>query len=158
MNIYDAIRDIAVPVALFISIVMQKLEGIKTKRIADAAEASRALMAKTLAEQKQILEAQNAEALRAAKDVKDTLARATVAQQVKMEEIHVDVNSKMGEQKKKTWEFARALALRPGSTPEDAANARAAEKDYLDHMENQARADERVRAVRREGQDKTHDT
>jgi len=161
---------IATPIALIISLVMQKLEADKAKRVAEAAELARLQTAEKLEKQrlaqlevaKQVeqqlekrarelsdkLEAQNLETARAAKEVKDSLTKATVAQQIKMEEIHVDVNSKMGAQKKKTWEFALAILQRPGATAEDAANARAAEKDYLDHMEAQARADERVRIVR----------
>ena len=161
---------IATPIAIIISIVIQKVEADKAKRVAEAAELARLQTAEKLEKQrlaqvevaKQVeqqlekrsrelsdkLEAQNLETARAAKEVKDSLTKATVAQQIKMEEIHVDVNSKMGAQKKKTWEFALAILQRPGATAEDAANARAAEKDYLDHMEAQARADERVRIVR----------
>jgi membrane-bound lytic murein transglycosylase len=161
---------IATPIALIISIVMQKLEGNKAHRAAEAAELDRLRIAEKLEKQKTAqleiaklveqqleqrakelndkLEAQNRETIRAAKEVKDSLTQATVAQQIKMEEIHVDVNSKMGAQKKKTWEFALALAQRPGADSTDQANARAAEKDYLDHMEAQARADERVKMVK----------
>jgi hypothetical protein len=158
-TVLDQIREIAVPIALFISIVMQKLEAIRAKRVADAAELARETLAKKLEEQteasatvarivEQKLNTQNEEAIRAAKEVKDSLSKAAVRQEIKMEEIHVDVNSKMGTQKKKTWEFALALAQRPGADSTDQANARAAERDYLEHMEAQARADERVKMVR----------
>ena len=159
MTLYEQVKDAAVPIALLISIVMQKLESIRAKRVADAAQLAREALAKQVEEQKQAaldtakivaekLEEQNHQTKQVAAEVKETLDKSNIATQIKMEEIHVDVNSKMGAQKKKTWEYALALVQRPGSTPEDVANARSAEKDYMDHIEAQARADARVRLVK----------
>jgi hypothetical protein len=159
LTLYQELKEIAVPIGFFVMLVMQNVESRRAKKVAAAAQRARDELAKKMEEQKQAaldaanlvaekLEQQNQDTAQAAREVKLQLDKAAVVTQIKMEEIHVDVNSKMGAQKKKTWEYALAIVQRPGSTPEDQANARAAEKDYMDHMEAQARADERVRLVK----------
>jgi hypothetical protein len=86
------------------------------------------------------LDLQRRRALQIAADLQIVEARKAL----KLEEIHVDVNSKMIEQKKKTWDIALKAAIR-SQLPEDFAIARECERDYHEQVEAQARADERVR-------------
>lgn len=175
MTLAEQIKEIAYPIAIGIFFVIQKLDMLRAERAREAqrlatehAAAAQKLATESAAAVLQIkIAEQNATALRAAEEVKQHLAESAAevkrkldeqalevkrkleidssANRLKMEEIHIDVNSKMAAQKKKTWQFALMLARRADATPADHAAARDAEKDYLDHVEAQNRADERVR-------------
>jgi len=80
----------------------------------------------------------------AARKIKADLDEASANYLLKLEVIRIEGNSKMSAQKKKTWDLALALAHATRDN-DHMAQARLAEKEYLDHQEAQALADERVR-------------
>lgn len=93
-----------------------------------------------------ILLEQNEARDQAAAKVKADLDKIEAAKQIKLEEIHIDVNSKMAAMKKRLWDALRMLAAFTHD-PAHLANSRVAEGEYLDHIAAQARADERMRLL-----------
>ncbi len=107
--------------------------------------ATRHAASKAAAEVKLRLDQQDVDAARAAAEVKRQLEIASADTLLRLEVIRIEGNSKMGAQKKKTWDFALMLAL---GSPEDhdrQAAARLAEKDYRDHQEAERVADDHIR-------------
>jgi hypothetical protein len=164
---YEQIEKIAYPIALCLWFIVQKYDAMKVKAnlaAQDAAAAERkrateatALELKRTTEReaqavKDKLEEQNRHAEQVAATVKRDLEVSNHKTGLKMEEIHVDVNSKMLAAKKRIWELALVIASMRPDSPEDASAARAAHKDYLDQLAAQERADERLRLFAFQGQ------
>jgi len=159
---YDQLEKIAYPVALGIWFVVQKYDALKLKKKLaaqdEAALAAAAELKKTTEreaqEVKDKLEEHNRITAQRAATVKRDLEESNHKTGLKMEEIHVDVNSKMLAAKMRIWQLATLIAtMRPDSS-EDASAARAAHKDYLDQLAAQERADERLRLFALQGVEK----
>ncbi len=81
-----------------------------------------------------------------ANEVSRKLENSEAVQSVKLHEIHMDVNSKMGEKKRQLWEARKALAAYTHLKEHESA-ARDAEREYIEHIEAQELVDVRVRLV-----------
>ena len=146
MSSYDQLEKIAYPIAICLFFVVQKYDALKLKKASElAATELRKTTEREAQAVKDKLEEHNRITAQRAAAVKRDLEESNHKTGLKMEEIHVDVNSKMLAAKKRIWELALVIATMRPDSPDDASAARAAHKDYLDQLAAQERADERLR-------------